>query len=218
MKSKLSDKKHLLIVPIYGLLYLIGFAIVERLITNDYVVIHTSLDDLIPFCEYFVVFYYVWFIYMAITVVFVSSGDKGDFLKTAVFLMIGMTLFVVVSVIFPNGQDLRPNEFARNNFFTKLVKGMYELDTPTNILPSIHVYNSIGCHIGLCRCKEIKDKRWARVLSLVTCIAIIMSTMFIKQHSVLDVISAIVLSVVIYPLAYRTDWVELIEKAKNKFA
>ena len=218
MRKKLSAYKHVLIIPIYGLLYLICFASVEKSIRNDYTILHTKIDEMIPFCEYFAVFYYIWFLYMAVTIMVITLTDKDDFYKTAVFLMVGMTLFIIISAIFPNGQNLRPTEFARDNFFTDLVKHMYSIDTPTNILPSIHVYNSIGCHLGLSNCKNTKNKRWVLVVSFIMCVAIIMSTMLIKQHSTLDVFCSFVLAIVVYPLSYRIDWINLVEKIKVRFA
>ena len=72
--------------------------------------------------------------------------------------------------------------------------------------PSIHVLNSIGVHIAVWRSDLLRNKKWVRYGSLTACILICMSTVFLKQHSVEDVISACVVVVPLYLIAYRFDW------------
>ena len=46
--------------------------------------------------------------------------------------------------------------------------------------------------------------------SFVISALIIMSTMFIKQHSVFDVIGAFLMAVIIYVFAYRSEFMEVL--------
>ena len=71
--------------------------------------------------------------------------------------------------------------------FTQLIAGIYRTDTPTNILPSIHVFNSLAVYFAIHNCQTLKDKKWLQGGSLILSSLIILSTMFIKQHSVIDV-------------------------------
>ena len=104
-----------------------------------------------------------------------------------IFLVTGMTVFLFISAIYPNGQLLRPESFARDNIFVHIVQKLYATDTPTNLFPSIHVYNSLGIYFALCHSEKIKKHPWIKYVALVLTICIILSTMFIKQHSVIDV-------------------------------
>ena len=113
-----------------------------------------------------------------------------------------MTLFLIISTIYPNGHLLRPTEFSRNNIFIRLVCFIYWADTSTNILPSIHVFNSIAAHVAVMNAPELKNKKWTVRGSLILCVSIILSTMFIKQHSVLDVVLAFGLAGILYPVFY----------------
>ena len=117
-------------------------------------------------------------------------------------MITGMTVFLIISTIYPNGQILRPTEFARDNIFVDMVRHLYEGDTPTNIFPSIHAYNSIGVHLAVRNSERLKKNRLAQHGTFVLSVLIILSTMFLKQHSILDVIGAIVLAVPAYYLAY----------------
>lgn len=189
----------------YGILYIILFRFLERRPVYGYHVIHTVFDDLIPFCEIFIIPYLLWFFYIVGTVayfVFINK-NKREYYQLAFNLIMGMTLFLVVSWLYPSVQRLRPAIFPRENVFIDLVRMLYRSDTPTNILPSIHVFNSLAVHMAISSCEALQDKKAVRYGSLVLCILIILSTMFLKQHSVIDVCLGATLAlfgaVVFYP-------------------
>lgn len=189
-------------VFLYAFIYIAWFIIIERIPISEYHYIHSPLDDLIPFCEYFVIPYYIWFPYMLVVFLFIFFTSRTEFYQTAALIISGMTLFLIVSSLYPNAHTLRPDTFANDNIFTQLVSWIYSMDTPTNILPSIHVYNSIGCHIAIMKCKRLENHHVIKMLSLVTAVSIILSTVFIKQHSVIDGFLAITLIGIMYPLVY----------------
>ena len=147
--AKVKEYKHALPLIIYGIIYLAWFGHLERTVTSHYRVIHVALDDHIPFCEIFVVPYLLWFAYVAVVVAYFFLRDKDDYFRTCTFLFTGMTIFLLVSTLWPNGHHLRPYIMPRDNVFTHLVARLYRTDTPTNLWPSIHVYNSLGCHIAV---------------------------------------------------------------------
>lgn len=190
------------LILLYLCLYLPWFSYLEDTVTSHFHEIHMALDDKIPFIEYFIVPYLLWFAYVAIAVVYFFFKNKGEYYRLCGFLFTGMTIFLIVSTVFPNGHHLRPQEFARDNVFTQLVQYLYKIDTPTNLFPSIHVYNSIGVNIAVWHCEELKKKNGIRVLSALLMASIILSTLFLKQHSLFDVITAMALSVFMYTLVY----------------
>lgn len=197
--------RHALPLIIYGIIYLAWFSHLEQTVTSHYQVIHVALDDHIPFCEIFVVPYLLWFAYVSVVVMYFFFRDKDGYFRTCTFLFTGMTIFLLVSTVWPNGHHLRPYIMPRDNVFTRLVTILYRSDTPTNLWPSIHVYNSLGCHIAVMRSKHLEKHKGIRIVSLVLCVSIIMSTMFIKQHSAYDVVTAFILAGVMYGIAYRSD-------------
>lgn len=188
---------------IYGIIYLSWFRHLEETVTGRYQIIHVALDDIIPFCEVFVIPYMLWFAYVAVVVAYLFLNDKDDYFRTFIFLCTGMTVFLLISTLWPNGHHLRPYIMPRNNIFTQLVSALYKADTPTNLWPSIHVYNSLGCHIAVMKNKRLKNHKGIRTGSLILCILIIMSTMLIKQHSVYDVATAFIMASIMYGIVYR---------------
>ena len=205
MKAFFQKYRHALVL-LYGLIYMPWFMWLESRSNLPYHVIHVKLDDMIPFVEYFIVLYLLWFVYVAAVFVYLFFKNRREFYQYCIFLFTGMTLFLIVSTLYPNGHLLRPNTFARNNIFTFAVQILYQADTATNIFPSLHVYNSIAAHRAVANSETLAGNRLIRGGSFVLMVSIILATMFLKQHSVLDVISGILLGLVMEQLVYRTDY------------
>lgn len=202
---------------LYVAIYLPWFFYLEKKITLDTPginIIETPLDHAIPFCEYFIIPYILWFFYIAASCVYMvwSSSDK-EFLRFALSLIIGMSLALTICMIYPNGLTLRP-DYIPDNFFGNIVAGLYVTDTSTNVFPSIHVYNSLAVHIALNKCESLKKHKIIRLCSLILCILICLSTVFLKQHSVLDVVGGFALMGIMYVLCYVVDY----RKIKSLFS
>ncbi len=193
-------------VALYIFIYLPWFAWLEKEVTTDFNVIHVPLDDKIPFCEYFIIPYLLWFLFVAVTIIYLFFYSKREFYQACAFLFTGMTLFLIISTVWHNGLNLRQDVYENNNIFTQMVKQLRETDTSTNVFPSIHVYNSIGCCIALLKSKGLKGHNIIKSFVVILTISIILSTMFLKQHSVVDVIGGIALSIIIYIIVYVPKW------------
>lgn len=197
--------KHAVPLLIYAVIYLTWFVYLEHKVTKDYKIIHVTMDDHIPFCEVFIIPYLLWFVYVSAVVLYLFFKDKDDYYRACIFLFTGMTIFLIVSTLFPNGHHLRPQTMPRNNVFTWMVSLLYSTDTPTNLWPSIHVYNSLAAHFAVIKNRKLSNKKWIHISSFFLCVSIILSTMFIKQHSVFDVVTAFIMAAVMYGAVYKYD-------------
>ncbi|MCI8463484.1 MAG: phosphatase PAP2 family protein [Lachnospiraceae bacterium] len=204
-KSLYEAYKHGIPLLLYMVLYLTWFAWLEKNVTKGYHVIHMAADDYIPFCEVFVVPYFLWFFYVSAVVVYLFFKDKQDYRRVCTFLFTGMTIFLLISTLWPNGHHLRPPVMPRDNIFTSMVAFLWKTDTPTNLWPSIHVFNSLGAHFAVMRCRSLADKKGIRIGSFILALSIILSTVLIKQHSVFDVITGLLMGGAMYVLVYRRD-------------
>lgn len=148
-------------VFLYALIYMPWFMYLEKHITvhSEYHVIHSALDNKIPFVEYFIVPYLLWFVFIAVVFLYFFFTDVNGFYKLAKLSFIGMTIFLVVSTLFPNGVALRPIVFPRDNIFTEMVKMLYMADTPTNVFPSLHVFNSLAACIAIYESRELRKHK-----------------------------------------------------------
>ena len=140
----------------FCIFYLSGFSWLENRHISGIHITACALDYKIPFQEIFIIPYLLWFVYIAATVIYFLLHEDENFNALAGTLALGMTLFLVVSAIYPNGLNLRPVTFERDNIFIRLVQFVYKNDTPTNVLPSIHVYNSLYGNQKKQACPETK--------------------------------------------------------------
>ena len=192
--------------------YLIWFHILEAVPRRHYIEIGLKIDRMIPFCEYFVVLYLSWFAFVAIGGIYLYICDRDEYDKLMTVLVIGMTFFLIVSTLFPNRLNLRLARLPRDNAFCRLVQFVWSSDTPTNVWPSIHVFNSISVSMGLVRsnCRK-KKPAWMSAGIIIWAAMIILSTVFIKQHSVVDVIGGALLALCCFVYTYgygRVFWLK----------
>lgn len=218
MKQFLLKYKHAWVLS-YFFIYLIWFFALERFVTTEYYSVHIWLDDFIPFNEWFVIPYYLWFFYIFITVAYFFFTSKEAFYKVTSFLFIGMTICLIIYTIWPNGQDLRPNldTLGRDNIFIRMVRELYSTDTSTNVCPSIHVFNSIGANIAIYKSAALRKYKWLQIGSLILTVSICLSTIFLKQHSVLDVIAGAALGFIMYLIVYVWGSSKQTVKEKNAY-
>ena len=191
---------------IYWCLFGVGFALVEKSDRDWTYVEWPWLDDLIPFCELFVIPYMFWFVFLAGTVAFTLLFDVEAFRKMMYFIMITYSVTLIIYLIWPTAQALRPNidSLGRDNFLTRFMDGFYDYDTHTNVCPSIHVLGSVASLVASWHCSFFKGRPWQAFFWIST-VLISLSTVFLKQHSILDVFAAIALCIVAYPFACHSD-------------
>ena len=209
-------KYHHLWWQLYWLIYLPWFAYLEKTVTKQFHVIHMAIDDYIPFCEYFVIPYFLWFAYVAIGIIYFALKNKEEYYNLCKILFFGMTVFLVVSTFCPNGHYLRPSTFARDNIFVDMVRRLYAMDTATNLFPSIHVYNSIVVNAVIWHCEDFKKHHIIRYSSGILMISIVLSTMFLKQHSVIDVLGGLALAAFMYIPVYAVNWPRVAARVREK--
>lgn len=191
-----------ILLILYVPIYLISFFAVELLVPEqaDYWVSYCPMDDWIPFCEYFIVPYYLWYPFLISVGLYLLWKDVPTYKLYMYCIIIGFSLCVLICILFPNGQDLRPESFPRENLFTALVSNIYQVDTNTNVIPSVHAVGAIFAAIGICSTKTVK-KPWIKAAAVGLAVLICMATCFVKQHSVLDVFAAMGLSAVVYAIS-----------------
>ena len=192
-------------VLLYIFIYMPWFLYLEKHVTTDYHVIQTRLDEYIPFVEYFIVPYLLWFVFIAAAVLYFFFTDVQGYYRLTKFMFTGMTIFLFVSTVFPNGQDLRPFVFERDNIFVDMVRMLYRADTSTNVFPSLHVFNSLSVCVAVYESSALKKHKYVSCGAYVLAALIILATMFLKQHSVLDVIGAFVMAGVLYQFVYAAE-------------
>ncbi|MGN0592277.1 MAG: phosphatidic acid phosphatase [Ruminococcus sp.] len=190
--------KLLLYWPIYGAV----FELLEWFAKPSfYHVMYCRLDDYIPFAEIFIIPYLYWFAALIGIHVYTFFKDELAFRKLMRFIIFTQTLSLVLFIVYPSIQLLRPDSMPRDNIFTHLVSYIYHIDTNTNVCPSLHVVGGVAVWFTSLHCKTLQTKGW-RIFFLISTILICISTVFLKQHSSIDILAAFCICALGYPLSF----------------
>ena len=188
---------------LYMLVFLSGFFLLELHEPSDVHIIHCAVDDLIPFNEWFVLPYFLWYAWVPVFMIYFMIKDREAYLRLCFVMFAGATFCLFVYLLAPNGLNLR-QEITSQNFCAQIVRFLRSVDPPNNVCPSIHVFNSIAINTVIQHSNAFKHKKLVHVGSYILALAICMSTFFLKQHSVVDVFWACVLGLILYPLSYKS--------------
>ncbi|MFD2114695.1 phosphatase PAP2 family protein [Paenibacillus yanchengensis] len=179
-----------LTIALQGLIYLaIGQSIQGEPFYNYF-----WIDTKIPFITWFVIPYVIWMPILYLGFIYIGLKNKPLFWKTIITYNAAVMVCNVIFILFPTYVP-RP-EIINNDLLSYAVTLVYSNDEPLNCLPSVHVLTSYILLITMNRHKLLTFK-WRIVFSVILW-SIIFSTIFIKQHALIDLIAGIALGEVVY--------------------
>lgn len=187
--------------------YFILYMLTENLIPAEKCYpVHCRLDDLVPFCEWFVIFYVSWYALIVGSLLYFALYSVDSFKKMQTYIIVTQVIAMTIYIVFPTRQDLRPEVFPRENVCTWLLGIIYGFDTSTGVCPSLHVGYSLGIISTWLREKQA-GKLWKWIVTI-WCLVICISVAFVKQHSVVDIFAAI-------PMCLFAEWFTFYRKKKT---
>ena len=199
------EYRHLLLL-LGWVFYFVLYFLTENLIPVERCTpVHCFLDDLVPFCEWFVIPYVSWYILIIISLGWFLLYDVQKFRQLQTYIIVTQVIAMAVYILFPNRQDLRPEVFPRDNSCTQLLGLLYRFDTNTGVCPSLHVAYSLGIASAWLRKKDAAAG-W-KIAVTVWVVLICVSVSFVKQHSVVDIFAAL-------PVGLFAEWFVFYRKRK----
>lgn len=220
IKDYITMHKYSLIL-LYWPIHSIWYELLRICFLDDKVLlIESPLDAKIPFCEWFIIPYCTWYFCIAAIVIYpLFKSDRREFLRSNLVLMGAMLIPMLICTFIPNGIDeaLRPDfdTLGRDNILIDMVKIIYNADTPPrNVMPSMHVSISFAMFFVILQSKTMCKKLYAKLLSGIWCVMISASTVFIKQHSILDVYAGIAVAVIVALVGYIGE--HIYDRKKHK--
>lgn len=155
-------------------------------------VVGGEIDNAIPFLPIFIIHYVLWYLFLIVVPCMLYQENKENFYWYLVTNFLVDTIATIIFIFYPT-LLIRP-EIHVDNIFTWLVSLIYWGDTPAlNCFPSIHC---ASCFIAIfIMIKGNKIKKEYRFTTSIFAILIIASTLFIKQHVVVDVVGAFILAI-----------------------
>lgn len=197
MRSWLSKNRH-----VYWLLGLIALALAyfaTQHLGLRYHVVHLPLDDRIPFCPAFVVFYILWYFYVPGCMLWACFRARDVFYRQVAALFSGAFVCAAVFVLYPTCVDFRPSA-AGPGLARALCRLIYANDAPVNVFPSLHCYEALVMHLATFRAPPLRAHKALRLASFALVVLICLSTLLIKQHSAADLIAGCALAVAAHSL------------------
>lgn len=205
---------------LYWIGYLVSFIFIERLTPAAYHhPVHMWLDDVIPFCEWFLFPYLAWHVSLLWISLYTLAYDVEEFRYFMYNLILTTVIVIAIYIFWPNEQHLRPDLTAlgRSNILTWGVGIIYTMDTNTNVCPSLHCIGGFAVAFCVVSCPRFNKPGW-KVFFYALALLICASTVFMKQHSIVDFFAAIPLILLGYFLFYFPRRKAIAMKAKAESA
>lgn len=203
MKLSAEVRQNLIYAAFWPLFGICFYALEWLVPGRAYHVVYHPIDDLIPFCELFLIPYLFWFVFMVFSYVYTFFADPLAFRRMMLVTILTYGGGLLMFVLFPTCQNLRPAVFERDNVLTRLMAWFYTCDTSTNVCPSLHVCGSLAAAWGLMDTKRFSSPARRRAVMAVA-LTICISTVFVKQHSIIDTLCGFLLSGYARLVVYRT--------------
>lgn len=213
LKKIAANNKHLLILLYYIVMWF-GYRYLNKTTVPE-IYLYSPIDDYIPFVKEMVIPYISWYGYIVLPLIYFAFKSPKDFTRLCIFMFAGMTISYLIFWILPNGQNLRP-EVLGNDVFSNILKGIYASDNPTNSLPSMHVIDAVAVHASIAHSRKLKNKPFLQNSSFIACIMICVSTVMVKQHSILDVFAGLVVTWILYQMIYELDLAVILKSLSVK--
>ena len=182
----------LLFIPVILIFFLAEARNCER------IPIHCAADDWIPFLPVFIIPYVLWYLYIPFLLGVICFTDPLAFRRQCVSFFGGAGICLLIILVFPTRIDFRPEiPGGGTNLFEWMCSVIFRLDDPVNVFPSMHCFEAVCVHLTAFSVPQLRKKTGWRMASATLSVLICLSTVFIKQHSVLDLIAGVLLAVLL---------------------
>lgn len=209
------------IIPKYGFLSVIFCFIFNSLIYTGLQILMkdvkrfdltTSYDEAIPFQPEWVFIYLVCFLFWGVNYILMTRQGKEGWYQFAAGDYLSRILCGMFFILIPT-TNIRP-EVVGDGLAQVLMRFVYQVDAASNLFPSIHCLVSWLCFAGI-RGKSYVPK-WYQAFSCVFALAVFASTLFTKQHFIIDAIAGMVFAELCYYIGRHGNYYQWIEKQFDK--
>ncbi len=145
------------------------------------------IDGKIPFLPVFIIFYILAYVQWITGFVRIARESREVCYHFLSGEMIAKLICMAFFLLLPT--TLTRPEVTGNGIFERLTRLIYTVDQPDNLFPSLHCLESWICFRGALARKG--TSRVGKVVSLIFTLLVFASTVFIKQHFVLDIVGGV---------------------------
>lgn len=156
-----------------------------------------DLDSLIPFLPWTASIYFGSYLFWVSHYLFCARQIRPHAYRFFCADLVGKLICLIIFLLFPTETE-RPL-IGGDGLWDMVMRLLYLKDSPVNLLPSIHCFNSWLCYIGIRSNKQVPIIY--RLASCLIALAIFISTLTTKQHYIIDVLAGAALAELSYGLA-----------------
>ena len=189
----------IIIVPVTIFILHFIYLIPGRLDMERHMV-QTDFDLQLPFIKGFVLPYAFWYVFVIASYLVYLCHDHKDLVDTGIYDMTGLIICCLVFFIYPTEIGFRPEVIEGNDLCSGMLRWMFNADGPYSVLPSMHCYEATVVCVGILSSRHFRGKAWAKIAAVIIAVLICISTLLIKQHSILDLIAGVGLALVLIPV------------------
>jgi membrane-associated phospholipid phosphatase len=186
-------------IPMVVLVSLVpGYIVIAGLMPGR--VLHTPelpVDRLVPLQPVWALVYGPLYLFLIFLPVFVVRQEEHLRRTVWAYLAVWLTAFVSF-LVYPTVAP-RPVSVGGEGFAVWGLRVLYAADPPYNCFPSLHVAHSF---VSALTC--YRAHRWVGITATLCASFVAISTLFAKQHYILDVVAGVFLAGVAYVLFLRT--------------
>lgn len=192
--KKIEIKPLLISIGLVGFQTILFFLL--RPLQGNPNIIGNFIDDKIPFIKYFIIPYYIWYVLILSMPYYYFKKDKNLLSKYLISYVICALVATIIFTVYPT-TVVRPNYLPNNSPINILVNLIFWIDNPPlNCFPSMHCAISMLFILSIFDSKQAKLK--TKIIITIISILIMISTLFIKQHVFIDLVSGDILMLLIY--------------------
>lgn len=204
---------------LYWVVYMIAWFLIEQLTpASRLTLIHSPLDDMIPFWEWSFLAYAGWYLSLVWVTLYTLAYDLDAFKRFMHYLILTTAIAMVVFVVWPcefTRADL--DSLGRDNIMLDLTRLIYTVDMNRNVCPSLHCTGAFAVLFAARSTASFRTPGWT-VFFTVFALLVCASTVLIKQHSILDFFAALPLISIGYYVVYFRHRKEIDEKCRKDLA
>ena len=156
-----------------------------------------ALDRALPLVPAWALVYGALYLFLILLPVFVVREDEHVRRTVFAYLLVWISAYVVFFVVYPTAAP-RPAKVIGEGFAVWGLRALYSSDPPYNCFPSLHVAHSF---VSALTC--FRMHRGLGIVATICATLVALSTLFTKQHYVLDAIAGVFLAFVAYGLFLR---------------
>ena len=151
----------------------------------------TPLDKQIPLITPFVIFYVLAYVQWGLNYILIGRDSKKLCYQFVFGDILSKVICLFFFILFPT--TLTRPEITGTDIFSQLVRFIYSVDAPVNLFPSIHCLESWCCIRAAFKMNLNTEKRTRiyQVATIIVSLGVFASTLFIKQHVIVDVFGGI---------------------------